>query len=99
MSQAFSYRPAFRTSFCSSKARQTGQLGSTTLRAGSLLAALCLLIGFAFAAYVPASLEERIGNLFFFGLIPAAGFYGSGYVISYFLGRVCRRLEIVAASF
>lgn len=99
MSQAFSYRPAFRTSFCSSKARQTGQLGSTTLRAGSLLAALCLLIGFAFAAYVPASLEERIGNLFFFGLIPAAGFYGSGHVIGHFLVLGSRLCEIIAASF
>jgi hypothetical protein len=50
--------------------------------AGYILAVLCLFIGTSFAAFVPASLEQRIGGLFFFGFIPAAGFYACGHILS-----------------
>ncbi len=97
MRQVPIYRPVDRTSFCSSRARQNGQLGSTTLRAGHLLAILCLLIGTAFTAYVPASLEQRIGGLFFFGLIPAAGFYAGGHILGRLLVLGSELCEMIAA--
>ena len=57
------------------------RVGRATQAAGTFLAALCLFFGPAFAASVPASLEARIVYLFFFGLIPALGFYVSGHIL------------------
>jgi hypothetical protein len=76
------YRRADRTSFCSSSRQQIRRLALGTLMAGYILAVLCLFIGTSFAAFVPASLEQRIGGLFFFGFIPAAGFYACGHILS-----------------
>jgi hypothetical protein len=80
-----------------SKSEQCGQLGPPTLWAGKFLALACLFFGTAFAAIIPASLEQRIESLFFFGLIPAVGFYAGGHILSRllaFAGEIC---EIIAA--
>ena len=52
----------------------------------------------AFTAFVSASLEQRIGNLFFFGLIPAAGFYAGGYVLSQLLMLGTKLCEMIAEA-
>ena len=89
------YRPVDRTRFYSSNAQQNSQLGPATLRAGNVLAVLCLFFGAALIAFVPATSEERIGSLFFFGLIPAAGFYAGGRILGQVLGsELC---ETIAA--
>src|SRR5260370_6661085 len=62
MWQAPRYRGINRVSLYSSKARQSSRLGLAALRAGDLLAVLCLSFGTVFAAFVPASLEQRIGS-------------------------------------
>ncbi len=80
------------TCLYSSKARQSGQPGPAALRAGNLLAVVCLSFGTALAAFVPAALEQRIVSLFFFGLIPAVGFYAGGHILSQLLvfgGELC----------
>src|SRR6266446_2284616 len=74
-----------RAGFYSSKARQVGQPGPAAMRAGNHLAVVCLSFGAAFAAFVSGSLEQRIGNLFFFGLIPAVGFYAGGHILGQLL--------------
>src|SRR5260370_28360285 len=66
------------TCLYSSKARQSGQPGPAALRAGNLLAVVCLSFGTALAAFVPAALEQRIVSLFFFCLIPAVWFLAGG---------------------
>jgi hypothetical protein len=78
------YRPVNRTRYYSPNARQTGHLASATFGAGNVLAVMCLFLGMA-AAFVPASLEQRIGSLFFFGLIPAAGFHAGGLALGHLL--------------
>jgi hypothetical protein len=65
----------------SSKGRGSPHPGPAVIRAGSHLAVACLFFGAAFAAFVSGSLEQRIGNLFFFGLIPAVGFYAGGHIL------------------
>ena len=60
-----------RASFYSSKAQHVGQPGPAIVRAGNGLAVICLSFGAAFAALASSSLEQRIGNLFFLGFIPA----------------------------
>jgi hypothetical protein len=91
------YRPVDRTCFYSSNAQQNSQLGPATLRAGNVLAVLCLFFGAAFTAFVPATPEERIGSLFFFGLIPAAGFYAGGHILSQLLVLGSELCEMIAA--
>jgi hypothetical protein len=44
-----------------------------------------LFFGAAFAAFVSGSVEQRIGNLFSFGLIPAVGFYAGGHILGQLL--------------
>jgi hypothetical protein len=48
---------------------------------GNHFAVACLFFGAAFAAFVSGSLEQRIGNLFSVGLIPAIGFYAGGHIL------------------
>ena len=55
------------------------------MRAGNYLAVICLFIGAAIAAFVSGSLEQRLGSLFSFGLMPAVGFYAGGYVLGQLL--------------
>jgi hypothetical protein len=78
------------------EARQRSRLGPAALRAGVLLAIPCLSFGAAFAAFVPASLEQRIGSLFLFGLMPAVGFYAGGQLLM-FSSQLCEM--IVARCF
>jgi hypothetical protein len=54
------------------------------VRVGNGLAVICLSFGAAFA-FVSGSLDQRIGNLFFFGLIPAVGFYAGGHILGQLL--------------
>ena len=65
----------------SSKVRGSPQPGPAVMRTGNHLAIVCLFCGAAFAAFVSGSLEQRIGNLFCFGLIPAVGFYAGGHIL------------------
>jgi len=55
------------------------------IRAGNHLAVACLFFGAAVAAFVSGSVEQRIGNLFSFGLIPAVGFYAGGHTLGQLL--------------
>ena len=55
------------------------------MRIGNHLAIVCLFIGAAFAVFISGSLEQRIGNLFSFGLIPAISFYAGGHVLGLLL--------------
>jgi hypothetical protein len=68
-----------------SKARGSPHPGPAVIRAGNHLAVACLFLGAAFAAFVSGSLEQRIGNLFCFGLIPAVGFYAGGHTLGQLL--------------
>jgi hypothetical protein len=63
------------------KARGSPHPGPAVIRAGNHLAVACLFFGAAFAAFVSGSLEQRIGNLFSLGLIPAVGFYAGGHIL------------------
>jgi hypothetical protein len=90
------YRPVNRTHYCSSNAQQTSQLGLATLRAGHFLSIMCVFFGIA-AAFVPGSLEQRIGSLLFFGLMPAAGFHAAGIVLGRLLAFSSELCEMIAA--
>jgi hypothetical protein len=74
-----------------------GQLGLGTLFACKTLALLCLFLGILIAAVVPASLEQRIGSVFFFGLIPAAGFYAWGHLFRQALVRGSALCDVIAS--
>jgi hypothetical protein len=73
------------------------RVGRATQTANTFLAALCLFFGSAIAAFVPASFEARIVYLFFFGLIPALGFYLIGHILCHMLGLSCKLCQIIAA--
>jgi hypothetical protein len=55
------------------------------MRAANHLAAVCLSFGVVFAAFVTGTLEQRIGNLFVFGLAPAVGLYAGGNILGQLL--------------
>jgi hypothetical protein len=55
------------------------------MRAGIYLAVASSSLGAALAAFVSGSLEQRLGNLFSFGLMPAVGFYAGSYVLGQLL--------------
>lgn len=74
------------------------RVGEATQTAGTCLAGLCLFFGSAFAAFIPASLENRIAYLFFVGLLPAFVSYVSSYILCRMLGLSCKLCEIVGAS-
>src|SRR5262249_8499792 len=69
----------------SSKAQQVGQPGPAIVRVGNGLAVICLSFGAAFAAFASGSLEQRIGNLFFLGFIPAVAVYAGGHILGQLL--------------
>src|SRR5262249_6515856 len=81
MGRAPIYNGINRARLYPSKARGSPQPGPAVMRAGNHLAVVCLFFGAAFAAFVSGSLEQRLGNLFSFGLIPAAGFYAGGHIL------------------
>src|SRR6516162_7454977 len=68
-----------------SEAQKSFQPGPAVMRAGNYLAVICLFVGAALAAFVSGSLEQRIGNLFCVGLIPAVGFYAGGHILGQLL--------------
>ena len=74
-----------RAGLYSSKARGSPQPGPDVMRTSNHLAVVCLFFGAAFAAFVSGSLEQRLGNLFYFGLIPAVGFYAGGHILGQLL--------------
>jgi hypothetical protein len=76
------HRPINRIRHCSSSRRQSfEQLSLPIVRAANLLSMMSLLFGVAAAAFVPGSLEQRVGTFFFFGLIPAAALHLGGAVL------------------
>ena len=85
MVQSPIYDGVSRAGLYSSKARERPHPGPAVMKVGTHLAVACLLFGAAFAAFVSGSLEQRIGNLFSFGLIPAVGFYAGGHVLGQLL--------------
>jgi hypothetical protein len=76
----------------SSKAQQVGQPGPAIVRAGNGLAVICLSFGAALAVFASGSLEQRIGNLFFLGFIPAVVVCAGGHILGQLLvvsGKLC----------
>src|SRR5438270_13543192 len=80
-----------------SKARKSPQPGPAVMRAGNYLAVICLFFGAAIATFVSGSLEPRLGNLFFFGVMPAVGFYAGGYVLGQLLVFGVRLCDMIMA--
>src|SRR3954468_16566729 len=85
-----------RASF-SCKTCYTDQLVQATLRATNFLAVACLFFGTGCAALVPESLEQRLGSLFLYALIPSVAFYGGGYILSLMLGATNELCEMLTA--
>jgi hypothetical protein len=84
----------------SSKAQQVSQPGPAFARAGNGLAVVCLSFGAAFAAFASGSFEQRIGNLFFLGLIPAVAVFVGGHILGQLLvvsSKLCD--AIIVGSF
>ena len=73
------------------------QVGQSTQTAGTFLAGLCLFSGATFAAFMPASLENRIVYFLFVGLIPSLASYVSGLILRQILGLSCKLCEIIVA--
>jgi hypothetical protein len=91
------HRPTNRTRHCSSNRRQRfEQLSLLTLRAANLLSMMSLLLGLA-AAFIPGSLEQRIGSFLFFGLIPAAALHLGGAVLGPLLAFSSELCEVTIA--
>ena len=85
MGRAPVYNGINRAGLYSSKARGSFHPGPAVVRASNHLAVVCLFFGVALAAFLSGSLEQRIGNLFSFGLIPAVGFYAGGHILGQLL--------------
>src|SRR5215475_8760693 len=88
-------RPRDRTRSCYSSERQIGLPGPATLRAAKAFAFLCISFGAAVAAFLPATLEQRIGSFLLFGLLPGAGLYVSGRILIHLLNlgtEICDKL-------
>jgi hypothetical protein len=95
MRQARLHRGIDRTNLYSSNLRQSNRLSPAALRAGGPLATVCLFFGIALAAFVPGSLEQRTGNFFLFGLIPAVGFYAGGHILGWLLMFISELCEMI----
>ena len=84
----------------SSKAQQVSQPGPAIARAGNGLAVVCLSFGAAFAAFASGSFEQRIGNLFFLGLLPAVAVFAGGHILGRLLVVSSKACDVViSASF
>jgi hypothetical protein len=71
------------------------QVASSFMMAGNLFAVLCLCFGIGLSAFISAPPEQRIANVFFFGLIPALAFRLSGRFLSRFCvlsSELCERI-------
>jgi hypothetical protein len=73
------------------------RVGRTTQTAGIVLSAVCLFFAATFAAFAPATPEERVVIVLFFGLIPALGLYISGHLLRLVLLLSFKPCEIIAA--
>ena len=82
----------------SSKSQQVGQPGPAIARAGNGLAVICLFFGAAFAAFASGSLEQRIGNLFFLGFIPAVAVYTGGHIVGQLLVVSSKLCDMIMAG-
>jgi hypothetical protein len=92
------HKPIKRIRHCSSSRRQNfEQLSLPILRAANLLSMMSLLFGVAAAAFVPGSLEQRVGTFFFFGLIPAAALHVGGAVLGPLLAFSSELCEVTIA--
>jgi hypothetical protein len=87
-----------RAGFYSSKAQQVGQPGPAIVRAGNGLAVICLSFGAAFAAFSSGSLEQRIGNLIFLGVIPAVAVYAGGHLLGQLLVVSSKLCDVIMAG-
>jgi hypothetical protein len=85
MGRAAMYHDVNRGGLYSSKAKKSPHPGPAVVRVGNHLAIVCLFIGAPFAVFISGSIEQRIGNLFSFGLIPAISFYAGGHVLGQLL--------------
>lgn len=99
MGQAPIHERVNRAALYSSKARESPQPGPAVVRAGNHLAVVCLSFGVAFAAFVSGSLEQRIANLCFFGLIPAIGFYAGANILGQLLVFGVELCDMIMARF
>ena len=89
--------PTNRTRHCSSNRPQSfEELRLLTLRAANLLSMMSLLFGLA-AAFVPGSLEQRMGSFLFLGLIPAAALHVGGAVLGPLLAFSSELCEVITA--
>jgi hypothetical protein len=70
-----------------------------TIMTARFFAALCILFGVAVSAFVPATLEQKIGNLLLFGLMPAIGLYAAGHILGQLLGLVSELCDKLATRF
>ena len=68
------------------------------MRAGNGLAVICLSFGAAFAAFASGSLEQRIGNLFFLGFIPAVAVYAGGHILGQLLVVSSKLCDVIIAG-
>jgi hypothetical protein len=82
----------------SSKARKSHEPGPAFIIAGNHLAFVCLFFGLAFAVFVSGSIEQRIGNLLIFGLIPAVGCYAAGRMLGQLLMFGVELCDVLIAS-
>src|SRR3954453_15815212 len=85
-----------------SKARRSPQPGPAVMRAANYLAVICLFFGAALAAFVSGSVEQRLGNLFWFGVMPAVGFSAGGYVLGQLLVfgvKLCDTIMVRCAQY
>jgi hypothetical protein len=82
----------------SSKARKSHEPGPAVIIAGNRLALVCLFFGAAFAVFVSGPIEQRIGNLLIFGLIPAVGFYAAGRMLGQLLIFGIELCDVLIAS-
>jgi hypothetical protein len=82
----------------SSKARKSHEPGRAFIRVGNHLVLVCLFFGAAFAVFVSGSIEQQIGNLLIFGLIPAVGFYAAGRMLGQLLIFGVELCDVLIAS-
>jgi len=82
----------------SSKAQQVSQPGPAIARAGNGLAVVCLSFGAAFAAFASGSFEQRIGNLFFLGFLPAVAVFAGGHILGQLLVVSSKLCDVIIAG-
>jgi hypothetical protein len=82
----------------SSKAQKVSQPGPAIATAGNGLAVVCLSFGAAFAAFASGSFEQRIGNLFFLGFLPAVTVFAGGHILGQLLVVSSKLCDVIIAG-